>query len=242
MKLKNIFIELKGMLTGCYNYGKNNKVIFVKNGKEYKRFFMPRGLKVILEDNDGFVRIEEPIKFRDTVIDLEGGSAVFTIKHTSCRIISAWFHVEYNSQIHIGQECHLNTSGLRMIANCSYGKPAKIIMGDNVLAGVNCLIRTSDGHTMINPETKEPLNPAEDVIIEDNVWITSNCTILKGSHISKGSIIGACSLVNKKFDEENVVIAGTPAKIIKHNVTWHVWGYGKYKRFMDKQVKESKNG
>ena len=40
--------------------------------------------------------------------------------------------------------------------------------------------------------------------------------ILKGSKIPSNSMIGACSLVNKEFTEENTVIAGSPAKIIKN--------------------------
>lgn len=38
-------------------------------------------------------------------------------------------------------------------------------------------------------------------------------TLLSGAYISRGSVVGACSLVNKKFPPYAVIV-GTPAKII----------------------------
>ena len=47
-----------------------------------------------------------------------------------------------------------------------------------------------------------------------------NAVILKNSIIPDNSVIGAYSVVAKKFDEENVVIAGNPARICKRNINW----------------------
>ena len=52
------------------------------------------------------------------------------------------------------------------------------------------------------------------MVIEDDVWIGANVTILPGSYISKATIIAANSVVNK-FIEPYSIIGGTPAKIIK---------------------------
>ena len=56
----------------------------------------------------------------------------------------------------------------------------------------------------------------------------SRCTILKGVNLPNGTIVGTCSLVNKKFEKENTLIAGTPARIIKENVAWVPYSYGEY--------------
>ena len=45
-------------------------------------------------------------------------------------------------------------------------------------------------------------------------------TILKGSVIKDGSVVGTHSVVAKAFDEPNVVIVGNPARIVKHNIFW----------------------
>lgn len=52
------------------------------------------------------------------------------------------------------------------------------------------------------------------VIIGDDVWIGANSVIADGVKIGKGSIIGACSYVNKDIPEYSVVF-GIPAKVYK---------------------------
>ena len=50
------------------------------------------------------------------------------------------------------------------------------------------------------------------VEIGEDVWIGANTVILKGVKIGKGSIIGACSLVNKDIPPFSIAY-GTPAKV-----------------------------
>lgn len=57
-----------------------------------------------------------------------------------------------------------------------------------------------------------------DIIIEEDVWIGSNVTLLSGAHIGRGAVIGACSLVNKKIPPYAVAV-GSPVKIIAAKFT-----------------------
>ena len=52
------------------------------------------------------------------------------------------------------------------------------------------------------------------IIISDDVWIGSNASIIMGSVISNGAIIGAHSLVNSDIPEFGIAV-GVPAKTIK---------------------------
>lgn len=52
------------------------------------------------------------------------------------------------------------------------------------------------------------------VKIGSNIWLGRAAFILKDSVVEDGSIVGASSIVTKKF-KRNVVIAGIPARIIK---------------------------
>jgi len=52
------------------------------------------------------------------------------------------------------------------------------------------------------------------IVIEKNVWIGTNVVILPGVKIGKNCIIGAGSIVTNSF-EDNSLIAGNPAKLIK---------------------------
>lgn len=64
------------------------------------------------------------------------------------------------------------------------------------------------------------INPSKDVNIGDHVWIGNKTIILKGSEIADDSIVGSGAVVSGKYTDNNVVIAGNPAKIIKRDITW----------------------
>ena len=53
----------------------------------------------------------------------------------------------------------------------------------------------------------------KDIIVEEDVWCGANVTLLSGSHIGRGAVIGANTLVNKTIPPYAVVV-GTPARII----------------------------
>lgn len=95
----------------------------------------------------------------------------------------------------------------------------KITIGNNVLVSWDTLIMDTDFHACIDTSTGEKGPVTSPVTIGDNVWIGARSTILKGSVIPEGSIIGAASLVNKKFTKANTLIAGNPATIKKENLT-----------------------
>ncbi|MEW6170187.1 MAG: acyltransferase [Candidatus Omnitrophota bacterium] len=52
------------------------------------------------------------------------------------------------------------------------------------------------------------------VLIEDDVWISSHCCILKGVTIGRGCVIGASAVVNKDIPNYSIAV-GIPAKVIK---------------------------
>lgn len=57
-------------------------------------------------------------------------------------------------------------------------------------------------------------NEYKDIIVEEDVWIGINVTLLAGAHVGRGAIIGACSVVTKPIPPYAVAV-GNPAKIIK---------------------------
>lgn len=54
---------------------------------------------------------------------------------------------------------------------------------------------------------------SSDIIIEEDCWVGTGVTLLAGSHLGRGCIVGAGSMVNKKIPPY-AVVAGCPAKII----------------------------
>ncbi|MCL1938791.1 MAG: acyltransferase [Candidatus Azobacteroides sp.] len=95
----------------------------------------------------------------------------------------------------------------------------KVTIGTNVITSWEVLIMDTDFHAIQDTVTNELSPYHSPILIDDNVWIGTKALILKGSNIPKGCIIGASALVNKKFTEDNCLIAGNPAKICKQNVS-----------------------
>lgn len=52
------------------------------------------------------------------------------------------------------------------------------------------------------------------------MWIGHCMLGNKNVVLPKDTIVGTGVVVTRSFDEENIVIAGNPAKIIKENVQW----------------------
>jgi tetrahydrodipicolinate N-acetyltransferase len=59
----------------------------------------------------------------------------------------------------------------------------------------------------------QPEASPKGIIIEDDVLIGANSVILPGSHLHKGSVVGAGSVVQGAVDEY-AIVAGTPARVI----------------------------
>lgn len=95
----------------------------------------------------------------------------------------------------------------------------KIIIGEQCLFSSNIVFRTGDSHSILNDEGKRT-NYGKSIEIDKHVWFTQNVTVLKGAKISKNSVIATGSIVTKKFEEGNVLLAGNPAKVIKKNINW----------------------
>ncbi len=102
-----------------------------------------------------------------------------------------------------GQNVHFN--GMRV-----YGQ-GKVKIGSNFHSGKNCKIIT-DVHNYYG--AKLPYDETyiiRDVIIEDNVWLGMDVTILGGITIGEGAIIQAGSVVVKSIGPLEIA-GGHPAK------------------------------
>lgn len=72
------------------------------------------------------------------------------------------------------------------------------------------------------PPNQRPL-VASPLTIENNVWIGEGVSVLPGTKIGEGSIIGANAVVSKDIPPLSVA-AGIPAKVIKRfNPEKNIW-------------------
>jgi acetyltransferase-like isoleucine patch superfamily enzyme len=94
--------------------------------------------------------------------------------------------------------------GFRCMLDCRAG----IAIGDDVTIASDTHI-IAGGHDHNHPDFLPVPDP---VVIEDYVWIASRAMILP-SHIKRGAVVAAHSVVSKQVDELDIV-GGVPAKVI----------------------------
>jgi len=91
--------------------------------------------------------------------------------------------------------------------------------GDDCLLSWDILVMDTDAHPIYDEQMKR-MNEDKSIIIGNHVWIGCRTLILKGAEIGDGCIVGASSLVNKKFDLKNSVIVGNLARGTKEKIFW----------------------
>lgn len=95
----------------------------------------------------------------------------------------------------------------------------KILIGDECGFSTDIIFRTGDSHSILDMEGRR-FNASKDIILEDHVWVGIKVICMKGSYVSRNSIIAAGAVVSGKFMEPNCIVGGVPAKVIKKGIEW----------------------
>lgn len=164
-------------------------------------------------------------------------SLIYTkVCHPSAKIIRLPVDIRGKNNINFGYgfvsgfNCRIETYNAGKIIfgkHCQINDYVHIASNSSIIFGDNCLIASKvfisdlshgfyNGNNQSKPEdicSKRELD-SNPIVIGSNVWIGESCSILPGVNIGKNVIIGANSVVTKSF-QNNVIIAGNPAKIIK---------------------------
>lgn len=123
------------------------------------------------------------------------------------------------------------------------GEGQSLTIGDDALISGGVWIRNYDMHAMHDLRTGALISkPPVDTIIERHVWLGQDALLLNTERVGMGAIIGARSLV-KAHVPPRVVVAGTPARVIREGVSW---GRNTYAMTSEERVQigmpESPNG
>jgi len=126
-----------------------------------------------------------------------------------------------NSHVFFTLDCPFNIDNEIIIGNnvfigdlCKIHCKTQVIIGDNsLIASSSTLVDTGHGFDR-NLRYNQQSNSSKPIVLENDVWIGTGCTILSGVTIGEGSAVGAGSLVNKSIPPYQIW-AGSPAKFIR---------------------------
>ena len=133
-------------------------------------------------------------------------------------------NIRGNVNLGKGTRLDIGKGAVCELGTCYVSGMTRLIVMHGLTIGNGCSISwdveflDEDFHSLDYPGRKEVGDPR--IVVGDHVWIGSGAKILKGSRIGAGSVVAANSLVNGAFDEENVLIAGNPARIVRRDVSW----------------------
>lgn len=114
-------------------------------------------------------------------------------------------YINYGKDITIGKNVFINF-------DCVFLGLGGITIEDNVLIAPKVSL-LSEGH-LLDPETRHSLVPGR-IHIKKNAWIGAGATILPGVSIGENAVVASGAVVSKNVPN-NTVVAGIPAKVVKH--------------------------
>jgi acetyltransferase-like isoleucine patch superfamily enzyme len=153
------------------------------------------------------------------------GNAIIYLASESKLIFNGPCKFDYNYAIRI-----TNGGIVNIGAYIGFGNDIKIYSENSITIGDYCRIpfgtcfMDTNFHYSVDTETGIVRPKSAPIVIGKFNWIGNTTTIMKGTHTPNGAIIASKSFLNKDFvklgeNKENIVIAGSPAKIVAENST-----------------------
>lgn len=186
-----------------YLYGGGNRIkgikhlshsllLFGKNNSIDIRSRLPKDVKVVIYGNNHKLVIEENVTFKEGQIWFEDYSCEMIIKSGTT--------IE-NAELSVAEQ------------------GTKLIIGKDCMLSKDIHIATTDSHSIIDMESGKRTNIAQDIIINNHVWVGHGVSINKGVSIGENSVIAARSVVTKSIPDHSIA-AGIPAKVVKTKINW----------------------
>lgn len=152
--------------------------------------------------------------YKPTNATVLGRIYVFNNKVTIGNNVQLYPNVTFmgNGQITIGDNVKLGNN----VCICSTSG-AGIEIGKDTLIAANCYIIDSNHEIKKGIKISKQEVTAEKVIIGEDVWLGNDVTVLKGSRIDDGVVVGAKSLVNQHLSN-NKICWGVPAREIRERL------------------------
>ncbi len=170
---------------------------------------------IYLNDFNGNGKIVFEIDINNSEINL-GKNTVISRKLSFIAKPTPGLNINNNSQICIGNNNSFNGNVTIGFTNETYIK----IGNENLFASVQ--FRVSNSHLIYDIITMNKININKGISIGNRNWICSDVIFFDKTVVQNNCVVGAFSLVNKSFNQNNILIAGIPAQKKRDNIMWHI--------------------
>ncbi len=200
--------------------GENNKIIIVEEDGTERELGINETidqLHITIIGNNNLIKIIQPCNFINAYFDLSTNFSKIVIDKTPRFMWRVKMAAGDNMEFLWGEGSDTAWYGEAHMLNANAG----VEVGKDCMFAGETIIFASDAHRIYDINTNEILNDVKHhVIIGDHTWVCQGNKFLKNAIIPKNCIVANNSNVTKEFTEENCLIGGNPAKVIKRNINW----------------------
>lgn len=208
--LSRVLKKIRGIyLTSLVTKKSSDARIFITDPFLPVTIRMEKGASFIL---NGKLTFDAWVGSREQVFIQLGESSKLTINGdftlgNGCRII-----IMPGGQLQIGGRLKESASGITEKSMIMVRR--RIIIGTDLICAWGVFITDCDWHEMTG------ICNTEDTVIGNHVWITPNCSILKGSRIGNDCIVATGTVTHKATFADSCLIGGVPARVLAQNREW----------------------
>ncbi|MHB1153399.1 MAG: acyltransferase [Eubacteriales bacterium] len=217
VNMKNYIINSSLLFIICFFYNLIHKNKYKFNGKNNliskKNCFLKKSKANIIGNNNHII-IHRNVRLNNCSIFISGNNNIIEI-YDNCCLNTTEFWIEDDS-CNIVLNKNITINGTTQLAVME-GK--KIIINEDCMFSSDIVLRTGDSHSIVDIYGNR-INPSDDIIIGKHCWLGAKTSILKGVKLPPNTIVGLGSIVTKSFSNENTIIAGNPAKVLKEQINW----------------------
>lgn len=198
--------------------GKHNKVILLQGGQieHLVKSGEICGLNIVIYGDGNTIKLATTTGFQNSTIEIEANNSQIEIgKETHLTNVLIWMHHGSQQSLKIGNHTTMGSATIFL------SNDASCIIGDDCMLSWNLDIRASDAHVIFDNDTGKISNRQKNPLtIGNHCWIGLAARITKNAIIPNNTIVATAAVVSKQFTEENTIIAGNPAKVVKRGVSW----------------------
>ena len=126
--------------------------------------------------------------------------------------VNAWSHAEVNRLVTTQPEALIRIGRNVRLNGCTVVAARLVQVGADCVLG-SCDVRDHLPYTESPGDRRRPGEP-KPVIIEENVWIGGQVSILPGVHIGRDSVVGIHAVVFENVPA-GVIVGGNPARVLR---------------------------
>jgi acetyltransferase-like isoleucine patch superfamily enzyme len=120
------------------------------------------------------------------------------------------FDISKGGTVTIGKGGYINCNSKVIVSH-------KLTIGDECIIAWDCQFLDNDFHEIMYLGKKDA---DLSITIGNKVWIGCGTKIYKGTAIPNGCVVAADSVIKGVFTNENALIGGNPARVLKENIQW----------------------